>query len=79
MYFRERMECWYFRRIERLYKPFLSHVINMFAPMHLADYLVDFFLRIFYYRCFKGFVVIPVVELHLDFSYFFIAIHDDCV
>ena len=50
VYFRALMEYWCSRWIGSLRKSFPSDVINVFAPMHLVNDLINPFLRVFYYR-----------------------------
>ena len=52
--FRERIEYWYSRRIESLWKSFLSHVINVFAQIHLVNYPTA--CVFFSYRCSERFI-----------------------
>ena len=51
VYFRELIECWYSRRIGSLWKPTLSHVIDVFALTHLVNDLINSFLYVFHYWC----------------------------
>ena len=53
VYFRELIEYWYSWRIGSLWKPSLSHVIDVFALTHLVSDLINPFLHVFHYRCFE--------------------------
>ena len=58
------------RRAGGLRKPFSCHVIDVFAPMHLVNDLVDLCLCGAHHRCSERLIVLSVLEFHFSLLYF---------
>ena len=76
VYFRELIEYWYSWRIGSLWKPSLSHVIDVFALTHLVSDLINPFLHVFHYRCFERLWLFMMTVVPL--SAFFLGLKHNC-